>query len=229
MARFVEPDVAHHVTQRGVARQVVFRTRADRVTYLTQLREQAAVGGLAVLAYCLMDNHIHLIVVPRDEASMARVLQRVHGRYAQYFNARLGRCGHLWQNRFSSCALGPGHLYAALRYVERNPVRAGLVERAGEYEWSSAEGHLTGQDRWRIADMGFWRAYGGAECWRRMLAESEDEAWVAAMRRSTYAGQAFGDEEFMDEMRRKRRERKGAGAESEIAVGVGFGCGDMRF
>ncbi len=77
VARFVEPDVAHHVTQRGVARQVVFRTRGDRVTYLTQLREQAALGGLAVLAYCLMDNHIHLIVVPRDEASMARATRAV--------------------------------------------------------------------------------------------------------------------------------------------------------
>jgi putative transposase len=187
-----------------VNRQVVFRTKGDRRAYLTQLREQSSIEGLTVLAYCLMTNHIHLVVVPHDGKVMARVLQRVHGRYAQYFNARTGRCGHLWQNRFSSCALSGGHLLSALRYVERNPVRAGMVERADDYEWSSAEAHLSGEDRWRVADMDFWRSFGGAQEWRRLLGQAEDREWLEQLRRATYAGQVLGDESFVEEMQRRR-------------------------
>jgi len=133
-SRFVAPGVAHHITQRGVARQVVFRTRLDRRVYLGLLRDQARLAELPILTYCLMSNHIHLVVVPVEAAQLAEVLQRVHGRYAQYFNGRRARCGHLWQNRFNSCPLGPAHLWTALRYVELNPVRAGLVTLAEEYE-----------------------------------------------------------------------------------------------
>jgi putative transposase len=197
--------VAHHITQRGTGRQIVFRTRADRLTYLSLLREQAGFAGLPILAYCLMGNHIHIVAVPSMEDSLAKVMQRVHGRYAQYYNARRARCRHLWQNRYSSCPLGPAHLWAALRYVEMNPVRAGLVERPGQYEWSSAEGHLSGQDRWRIVDMRFWREAGGAAEWQRMLEERRGEAEADELRRATYAGQPFGDESFVNEMQVQRK------------------------
>lgn len=179
----------------------VFHSRQDRLTYLSLLRSQSTLSNLPVLAYCLMDNHIHLVVVPETPSDLAEVMQRVHGRYAQYLNARRDRCGHVWQNRYSSCPLGPGHLWTALRYVELNPVRARMVRGAREYEWSSAEAHLSGQDRFRIADMGFWREAGGLEGWRRLLGEPETEEDAKALRRSTYAGQPFGDELFMSEMR----------------------------
>ena len=162
-ARFVAPGVAHHITQRGTERQAVFHSRTDRLTYLHLLREQSALGKVSVLAYCLMSNHIHLVAVPENAATLAEVMQWVHGRYAQYLNARRGRCGHLWQNRFNSCALGPKHLWAALRYVEMNPVRARLAATPREYAWSSAEAHWPGEDPWRIADMRFWSELGGAE------------------------------------------------------------------
>ena len=205
-ARFVAPGVAHHITQRGVDRKTVFHSRPDRLTYLRLLREQSELCQMPILAYCLMPNHIHLIAVPAGGDVLAEVMQRVHGRYAQYLNARRGRCGHLWQNRFNSCALGVTRLWAALRYVEMNPVRAGLVETSGRYEWSSAEAHLSGQDPWRIADMRFWRDVGGAGVWRRMLAEPEEEAHITALRRATYAGQPFGDEEFVEKMQAQRRD-----------------------
>ena len=96
-ARFVVPGVAHHVTQRGTDRQTVLYSRSDRLTYLHLLREQASLGHVSILAYCLMSNHIHLIAVREDAAALAEVLQRVHGRYAQYLNARWGRSGHLWR------------------------------------------------------------------------------------------------------------------------------------
>lgn len=161
-----------------------------------------------------MSNHIHLVAVPYEAAGLAVVMQRVHGRYAQYLNARRGRRGHLWQNRFSSCALGPAHLWAALRYVEMNPVRAGLAPAPREYEWSSAEAHLSGQDPWRIADMRFWSEAGGAAAWRFLLAERENEAEAKALRRATYSGQPFGDEEFLNEIRARREIACAGGAGS---------------
>jgi putative transposase len=203
-ARFVVPGVAHHVTQRGTDRQTVFHSRADRLTYLHLVREQASLGHVSILAYCLMSNHIHLVAVPEEEAALAEFMQRVHGRYAQYLNARRGRCGHLWQNRYNSCALGPRHLWAALRYVELNPVRARLVTTPREYTWSSAEAHLSGADPWRIADLRFWSESGGAERWRALLSQRDDEADAKALRRATYSGQPFGDEEFVEILRRQR-------------------------
>jgi len=205
-ARFVAPGVAHHITQRGVDRQTVFRTRMDRLVYLGLLREQARLAELPILAYCLMSNHIHLIVTPLDGTQLAEVMQRVHGRYAQYFNARRGRCGHLWQNRFGSCALGPAHLWTALRYVELNPVRAGIAPRAEDYEWSSVRAHLAGQDPQRLLDMAFWRSEGGQSNWLRLLNEGDAEAQCRALRRATYSGHPFGDEEFMKSMQALRRE-----------------------
>ncbi|MDR3736615.1 MAG: transposase [Acidobacteriaceae bacterium] len=193
--------MAHHITQRGVDRQLVFRTRMDRLVYLGLLRDQARLADLPVLAYCLMSNHIHLIAVPAEGVQLAEVMQRVHGRYAQYFNVRRARCGHLWQNRFSSCALGPAHLWTALRYVELNPVRAGMVEKAEEFEWSSMRAHMAGQDPQRLLDMDFWRREGGVSNWLQLLSEPEDESHCRALRRATYSGQPFGDEGFAERLR----------------------------
>jgi putative transposase len=91
-----------------------------------------------LLAFCWMSNHIDAIVVPESGDSLAVLFRRVHGRYAQYLNVRRRRSGHLWQNRYSSCPLAETHLWTALRCVEQNPVRAGMVVRARDYEWSSA-------------------------------------------------------------------------------------------
>jgi putative transposase len=107
-ARFVAPGVSHHITQRGVDRQLVFRTRMDRLMYPRLLRDEARLAELQIWAYCLLGNPIQLIAVPDEGAQLSEVMQRVHGRYAQYFNARRARCGHLWQNRFDAYALGPG-------------------------------------------------------------------------------------------------------------------------
>src|SRR5450755_2549049 len=172
-ARFIAPGVAHHITQRGVDRQLVFRTRMDRLVYLGLLRDQARLAELPIWAYRLVGKHIHLIAVPAEAAQLAEVMQRVHGRYAQYFNARRGRCGHLWQNRFSSCALGPAHLWTALRYVELNPVRAAMGQKAEDYEWSSTRAHLAGQDPQRLLDMYLWRREGGISNCLQLLNQLE--------------------------------------------------------
>ena len=184
-ARIVEVGVPHHITQRGTDRRNVFFSNADRLVYLHLLAEQSRFTGLRILAYCLMSNHIHLVAVPEQERSLALAMQRTHGRYAQYLNARRQRCGHLWQNRYFSCPLEGNHLWTALRYVEHNPVRAGIVDQPWRYRWSSTAAHLA-----------FWTEQGGAETWRDMIDCGEDESHLQQLRLATYAGRPLGSEQF---------------------------------
>ncbi len=165
---------------------------------------------MRVLAYCLMSNHVHWVVVPERVDSLAVLFRRVHGGYAQAVNAGLGRSGHLWQNRFYSCPLSERHMWIALRYVEANPVRAGLVGAAAEYRWSSAGAHLgDGRDESGVLDDEFWERSGGCETWREMHSAGEREDQIHLLRRCTYAGRPFGDEEFVvrleDHFQRKWR------------------------
>jgi len=202
-ARIVALGVPHHITQRGTDRQHVFFSNADRKVYLRLLAEQSRLAGLRVLAYCLMRNHIHLVAVPDQERSLALAMQRTHGRYAQYLNARRQRCGHLWQNRYFSCPLAGSHLWTALRYVEHNPVRAGIVVQPWMYRWSSTAAHLGAHDESRALDRGFWREQGGAETWRDMIDCGEDESHVQKLRLATYAGRPLGSQQFRAEHQRR--------------------------
>jgi putative transposase len=211
------PGVPHHITQRGTDRQTVFFARRDRRVYLELLREQARGTDLRILAYCLMRNHIHLIAVPGQEDSLAIGLRRAHGRYAQYLNARRGRTGHLWQNRFFSCPLEGAHLSAALRYVERNPVRAMLVSSPEDYVWSSAPAHLMGKDPTGLLDMRFWEQSGGLPYWMQLIHSDEDESARRDLRKATYAGRPLGSVGFVETCKRppiqaeaEGRERRGA-------------------
>ena len=132
----------HHVVQRGNNRQDVFFVDDDRKVYLSFLQEEAGRSGLEVLGYCLMADYVHLVGRPEAEDSLGKAVGRTHFRYTQYINRFHGRSGHLWQGRFGSCALDEAHYWAALRYVERNPVRARLVGQAWLYPWSSAAADL---------------------------------------------------------------------------------------
>ena len=135
----------------------------------------------------------------------------------QMVNARRLRSGHLWQNRFFSCPLSTTHLRRVFAYVERNPVRAGLVAEAGQYQWSSAPIHLgLVRDRLQLADVEAWRQQGGAEAWRSLLAAPEEASSVRLLRRCTYAGRPFGDGAFVDSLEaRFRRKWRRWGFEGE--------------
>lgn len=141
-ARIVVADVAHHVTQRGNGRQSILATDAERAVYLDLLRQGWRKHELSLLGYCLMSNHVHFIAVPRQAVDLAETFRQVHGRYANYWNAAHSRRGHAWQGRFYSCPTDAGHLWTALRYAELNPVRAGMVDTAVDWPWSSARGSL---------------------------------------------------------------------------------------
>ena len=158
-ARLVIPGLPYHITPRGNDRTAVFLGEEDRRAYLKFLLEYAQANTLSLLGYCLMDNHVHLIGVPGTTQALARGVGRAHLRYAQFFNWRHGHCGHLWQGRFYSCAMDEAHLVAAMCYVERNPVRAGLVAWAGDYPWSSAAAHLGQPERSALLSRELWQKH----------------------------------------------------------------------
>ncbi|MGH9656694.1 MAG: REP-associated tyrosine transposase [Bryobacteraceae bacterium] len=142
-ARVAIPGIAYHVTQRGNYRQDIFATDEDRETYLGYVASAALAYGLELHGWCLMTNHVHWIVLPKHEMAMAQAFRRAHSRFAGYVNRNHKRAaGHLWQGRYYSCALDEEHYFAALRYVERNPLRAGLVRSPAVYRWSSAPARL---------------------------------------------------------------------------------------
>ena len=145
-ARIVIPGLPHHVTQRGTRRLDTFFSDADYRVYLALLAEACETTGVVCWAYCLMPNHVHLILVPPVEDSLGTALGATHRRYTRRINRREDWQGHLWQERFHSFAMDDAHLLACARYVEQNPVKAGLVGRPEEWRWSSARAHLAGQD-----------------------------------------------------------------------------------
>ena len=201
-ARAVVGGCAHHVTQRGNNRQDVFFVDDDRRAYLSILREQAEKYGLRVEGYCLMTNHVHLIAVPQEEQSLAKAVGRTHFAYTQYVNRLHGRSGHLWQNRFYSCALDEDHYWAALRYVERNAVRAKLIRRAWRYAWCSASAHCDGRDKTGLLDLAAWAEASRGRDWRGVLSEPQDDRIVAALRLGTSRGRPLGSDSFISKLER---------------------------
>jgi putative transposase len=141
LARIVFPGFPHHITQRGVRRHDVFHDRKDRVEFMALLAKHTKRFCLEIWAYCLMTNHLHLVAVPVSKEAFSAAMRDSLSDYARYFNDLYGFKGHLWQARFYSSVMGPDYLWNAVRYVERNPVRAGMVSRAEYYEWSSAAFH----------------------------------------------------------------------------------------
>ena len=145
LARIVLPGVPHHVTQRGNRRLPIFFSDDDRRAYLDLLAEAAAASGTRCLAWCLMDNHVHLILIPETADGLRAMLGEAHRRYTRMINFREGWRGYLFQGRFASYPMDDAHLMAAVRYVEMNPVAACMVARAEDWAWSSARSHIAGR------------------------------------------------------------------------------------
>ena len=195
IARAVAVGFPHHITQRGNYRQAVFEADSDYIRYLELLKDYSDRHQLKIWAYCLMGNHVHFIAVPMESDSLSKVFKSLHMRYSQYFNMRNKTTGHLWQGRFYSCALDERHLYAGMRYVENNPVRAQIVRRAEKYQWSSARSHVKklpdpviSGDCYLTKEIKDWPAY---------LREKEDSALVDELRKNTKTGRPCGDETFI--------------------------------
>lgn len=194
LARAVFPGLPHHVTQRGNGRAQTFFEDADYALYRDLLRDGCAAAGVAVWAWVLMPNHVHLILAPGDADGLRRALAPAHRRYAGHIHARLRRTGHFWQGRFGCVAMDEAHAAAALRYVALNPVRAGLAARAQDWPWSSARAQLgLGCDGLTFAEATRTRAPDFAA----QLSEGEDEAAFARLRRAETIGRPLGDDRFL--------------------------------
>jgi putative transposase len=146
LSRITVPDLPHHVTQRGNRQQALFLGADDFALYRDLLAERCRANGVACWAYCLMPNHVHLILVPSQPDGLAKAVGEAHRRYTAFFNARARITGHLFQGRYFSRAVDEDHLIAAARYLALNPVRAGLVANAADWLASSVPAHLAGRD-----------------------------------------------------------------------------------
>ena len=207
--RVIVPGVAHHVTQRGNNRQQIFFSAGDHKLYLDLLAKYAERCGTRIVGYCLMTNHIHLVVVPEQETSLARTLGRTHSEYALALNKAVQRSGHLWQNRFFSCPLDESHLLTALRYVDLNPVRAGLVAQPCDWPWSSSRAHSFAAPVDPVLHRDWsgcfrkWNYTGWQECLQAEVLESECDA----LRLATHTGEPLGPRQFVTQLERQAGRR----------------------
>jgi putative transposase len=197
LARVVVAGLPHHVTQRGNRRLETFFGEADYATYRGLVARSCRQAAVALWAYCLMPNHVHLILVPADAEGLRRALGEAHRRYTREINLREGWRGHLWQERFHSFPLDESHLLAAARYVERNPVRAGLVRLAEDWPWSSARAHLAGRDD-QLVDSAPVLAL--APDWRAFLAVEAAGDEIQTLRRHGRTGRPLGPPAFVERL-----------------------------
>ena len=172
----------------------------DRLAYLELLREQCEKYGARVLGYCLMTNHVHLVVVPSKEDSLNLAVGRTHFIYSQYVNRLHNRSGHLWQGRFHSCPMDDGYTVTAMRYLERNPVRARMTRVPWTYRWSSAAAHTGGADPLHLLDMEAWNDLVPGINWKEMLTEGDDKDAVAALRLNTQTGRPLAGDSFLSKL-----------------------------
>jgi putative transposase len=200
IARCVIPGLWHHVTQRGNLQQAVFFDDRCRRVYLELLRRHCHLNQVGITGYCLMGNHVHVLAVPDRPDGLARAFGRAHNDYARWLNLGRRETGHLWQNRFYSCVLDELHRWEALRYVELNPVRAGLVHRPEHWPWSSARAHLRG-DETGLVDIREWRQRWSPLAWNEALDHGIGEAsLLERIRQATRTGRPAGGEDFVRQL-----------------------------
>ncbi len=197
IARIIAPNYPHHITQRGNNRATVFFDDEDRLTYLKLLAGNAKKYQLRILAYCLMDNHIHLLAVPETEIALSRGIGLTNMMYTQYLNRKMNKSGRIWQNRFFSCVVeSDRHLWAVARYIECNPLKAGIVDSVASYHWSSAKAHMTGSKD-PLLHARSWLSPKKRPTYTEFV-RTEDEEIDDSIRKATRTGRPCGSEKFID-------------------------------
>ena len=197
LARLVIPGLPHHVTQRGNRRQPTFFHDGDYAAYVELLADWCREEGVEIWGYCLMRNHVHLIAVPAAEQSLRRAIGEAHRRYTRRINFREQWRGYLWQGRFASFVMDEPYLVAAARYVELNPVWAGLVADAGEWPWSSARPHLRRRDDRLVKTAPLLAMIAD---WRALLDSAVREDELRDLREHGHTGRPLGSASFLDRL-----------------------------
>lgn len=199
IARVVAPGYPHHITQRGNRRQQTFFCDEDYLAYLELMAEWCRKSQVSIWAWCLMPNHVHLIAVPQDETGLARAIGEAHRRYTRLINFREKWRGHLWQERFASYPMDECYLLVATRYVEMNPVAAGLVAHPADYRWSSARAHLDEVDDGLTHVSPLLEIVGN---WSDFLRLSSSEE-LRMLQRHEKNGRPLGTETFTEDLERE--------------------------
>lgn len=200
IARVVTPNAPYHVTQLGNYKQNIFEGDEDKQVYMDFFMLYAKQYKVKLFAFCLMDNHVHFVVEPKKEDSLAMLFKYTHMRYSMYFNKKKGAHGHLFQGRFFSCVLDDEHLYEAIRYVELNPLRANMVLNLEDYYWNSAYFRLTWNTAYKLDSID---NYFEITDWKTYLQEPLDEEKIAQLRTHTKTGRPLGNEKFIQKLEKK--------------------------
>ncbi len=209
-ARVIVPNFPHHVLQRGHNKQVVFTGKRDYQYYLNNLLEAKQLFDVQIYSYCLMTNHVHLLLNPGEQSGgLGRFMKFIAGRQTRYINKLYGRTGTLWEGRFKSSPV-QSELYflTCCRYIERNPVRAKMVDVPEAYEWSSYQ-EKTGLRENRLVDMDpFFQSLGEKlqtqqRRYREFVQQSEDDNERKQIRQAVQRGQLTGSEKFVDQVEQK--------------------------
>ena len=200
------PDVPQHIVQRGNDRQRCFAGAGDYQNYRQELREAAHRHGCALHAYVLMTNHVHLLITPEAAGGASRMMQAIGRRYVGAFNARYGRTGTLWEGRFKSALVDSDtYLLTCYRYIELNPVRAGMVADAGDYPWSSHRRNALGAHDPGITPHPRYLALGQdtatrLRAYQAMFREAPNAETQDALRAHTRQNKAFGNDRFRQQI-----------------------------
>ena len=197
IARVVAVRHPHHVTQRGNRRQQVFFREDDYRAYLELMAHWCSLHKVEIWAYCLMPNHVHLMAVPRGPEGLARAVGEAHRRYTRLINFREGWRGYLWQGRFSSFPLDRTHALACARYIELNPVRAGLAKKPEDWKWGSARAHLLGESDPLVKSP---KPLRDAHEWASLLKLGTGDA--EQFRRHERTGRPLGSAAFLEKLER---------------------------
>jgi putative transposase len=197
IARIVGAGYPHHIVQRGNNRENIFLDRMDYEKYLFLLTKYSEEKEVSILAYCLMPNHVHLLVTPSREETLARMMQGVTLCYTQHFNRKTGRTGRLWECRYYSAVIDrDSYLWTVSKYIENNPVRTGISERPEDYPYSSARAHVFGRDD-RLLNEPLFDKNELSE-YKKIMKLQEDKKILEEIRKQTKLGKPLGDEGFLE-------------------------------
>jgi putative transposase len=216
LPRLVVPNQPHHIIQRGNDRQSIFRDTADYLAFLNWLRDASRQFKVAIHAYVLMTNHLHLLASPSDEQGLSKMMQWIGRHYVPYFNHKYERTGTLWQGRYKATVIdSERYLMTCCRYIELNPVRAGMVVAPADYSWSSYMHHIGIKPDSIITDHPLYWALGNTPferevAYKALAEQGVNEEDVAALTEATLKGWALGSEKFKSllEKQTQRRVRK---------------------
>lgn len=213
LGRYFVPEQPLHVIQRGNNRQAIFFEDQNYVRYRDWLAEAAAQYGCAIHAYVLMTNHVHLLVTPATKESLPRMMQSLGRRYVRHINFAYERTGTLWEGRYRAAPIDTeAYFLACCRYIELNPVRAGMVRRPRDYAWSSHRGHADARPDAVLSDHPILKAIGRTvqarqEEYRALFRVGVDEDFVEALRAATNGGWALGDARFQKQLAKAAKRR----------------------